>query len=71
MCDKGRIVGIADYDSGDAFCATIGMECVGWNGVSAETHIEREMAKRALMGQYISPQHPASDRALFVLQQSC
>ena len=29
MCDKGRIVGIADYDSGDAFCTTIGMKCVG------------------------------------------
>lgn len=46
MCDKGRIVGIADYNSGDAFCTTIGMECVGWNGMSAEGQIGREMAIR-------------------------
>ena len=44
MCDKGRIVGIANDDSGDAFCATIGMECIGWNGMSAETQIGRELA---------------------------
>ena len=44
MCNKGRIVGIANEDSGDAFCAPIGMECVGWNGMSAETQPGREMA---------------------------
>ena len=44
MCDKGRIVGIANDDSSDAFCATIGMECIGWNGMSAETQIGRELA---------------------------
>ena len=71
MCDKGRVVGITDYDSGNAFCATIGMECVGWNGMSAESQIDREMAIRTLVGQYISLQHLASDRALFVLRQSC
>ena len=48
MCNKGRIVGIADYDSCDAFCATIGMECIGWNGMSAETRIGREMAMGAM-----------------------
>lgn len=37
MCNKGRIVGIANEDSSNAFCAPIGMECVGWNGMSAET----------------------------------
>ena len=29
MCNKGRIVGITDDDSGNAFCATIDMERVG------------------------------------------
>lgn len=71
MCDKGRIVGIADYDSGDAFCATIGMECVGWNGMSAEIQIGGEMVTGAVGGEYISLQHLASDQALFVLRQSC
>lgn len=70
MCDKGRIVGIADNDSGDAFCATIGMECVGWNGMSAESHAEREVAMKALVGQYISLRHLASGRALSVLRRS-
>lgn len=68
MSDEGRIVGIADNNSGDAFCATIGMECVGWNGMSAESG---EVAREALVGQYISLQHLASGRALFVLRQSC
>lgn len=71
MCDKGRIIGIADYYSGDAFCATIGMECVGWNGISAEVQAGRGTAMRALVEQYISLQHLASDRVLFVLRQSC
>ena len=70
MCDKGRIVGIADYNSGDAFCATIGMECVGWNGMSAESHAGGEVAMEALVEQYISLQHLASGRALFFLRQS-
>lgn len=71
MCDKGRIVGIADNNSGDAFCATVGMECVGWNGMSVESHAGGKMAMKALVGQYISLQHLASGRALFVLRQSC
>lgn len=71
MCDKGRIFGIADYDSGDAFRATIGMERVGWNGMSADIQIGKGIAMRALVGQYISLQHLASDRALFVLRQFC
>ncbi len=29
MCYKGRIVGIANDDSGNTLCTTIGMECVG------------------------------------------
>lgn len=70
MSDKGRIVGIADNDSGDAFCATIGMECVGWNGMSAESLAGGEVAMEALVEQYISLQHLASGRALFVLRQS-
>ena len=74
MCNKGRIVGITDYDSGDTFGTAIGMECVGWNGTSAKIQIGREMAMRPLVGlsgQYISLQRLASDRALFVLQLSC
>ena len=71
MCNKGRIVGIANEDSGDAFCAPIGMECVGWNGMSAECQTGREMTMRLLGGKYISLQHLVSDQALFVLQQSC
>ena len=46
MCDKGRIVGIADNDPGDAFCATVGMECVGWNGMSAKSHADGEAAMK-------------------------
>lgn len=42
MCDEGRIVRIADDDSGNAFCATIGMEGVGWNGMSAKSLFGRE-----------------------------
>ena len=69
MCNKGRIVGIANEDSSDTFCAPIGMECVGWNGMSAETQRGREMAMAG--GKYISLQYLVSDQALFVLQQSC
>lgn len=71
MCNKGRIVGIADDYSGDAFSATIGMECVGWNDMSAESQIGRAIAISALVGKYISLQHLAFDQALFVLRQSC
>ena len=71
MCNKGRIVGITDDDSGDTFCTTIDMKCVGWNGMSAETQTGSEMIMRLLVGQYISLQHLASDQALFFLQQSC
>ena len=70
MCDKGGIVGIADNDSSDTFCATIGMECVGWNGMSAKSHAGGEVAIEALVWQYISLQHLASGLALFVLRQS-
>ena len=71
MCDKGRIVWIADYDSRDAFCATVGMKRVGWNGMSAESQTGREMAIKARVGQYISLQYPASVRVSFVRRQSC
>ena len=47
MCDKGRIVRIADYDSGNAFCAAIGMECVGWNGMSVETQTDSGVSESA------------------------
>lgn len=71
MCDKGRIVWIADYDCRDAFCTTVGMERVGWNGMSAESQAGREMAIKVRVGQYISLQYPASDRVSFVRRQSC
>jgi len=29
MGDEGGIVGVADYDAGDAFGAAVGVECVG------------------------------------------
>lgn len=70
MCDKGRIVRVADNDSRDAFCATVGMECVGWNGMSAECQADGEVALEALVGQYISLRRLASGRASSVLQRS-
>ena len=30
MRDEGGVVGVADYYSGDAFGAAVGVECVGW-----------------------------------------
>lgn len=30
MRDKGGVVGVADYDAGDAFSAAIGVDDVGW-----------------------------------------
>lgn len=33
MSDERRIVWIADYDAGDAFCAAVGVERVGWDRI--------------------------------------
>ena len=46
MGDESGIVGVADYDAGDAFGAAVGVECVGWAKVSAHGQLERVVMLR-------------------------
>lgn len=65
--NEAGIVWVADYNSGNAFGAAVGMECVGCFSSSS---YERRRREGEVLRLYIFLRYPAVDRVLYALQQS-
>ena len=72
MSDKGGIIKIADYDAGDAFCTTIGVECVGYaKGLALKTQGNVMTAFVCLIGTRLCMMGHEVDRIIHFSSMSC